>query len=250
MGCGGSIEEKHPGAKYQNDDLDSNCDTEARDLMLQLSRKNSQAGENASEPGECSKALSWKATILKASLSNDINDDPDQFMAEIRASVPEVPEREKKRCREWIDLVQKCHGPGERPEPLLDWREARRQYRKDVVAGIIQPKRGSMNGSVCSAGSIRSKNMSPKTLAVSKERGSSSDLDKQQSSDHPHAVPNEVPLLEVTAVDEDHSQGEVRSVDDDIPDDGVDHTPKLNQLGEGLNAAKRDDDAPSVAAVA
>jgi hypothetical protein len=103
MGCGASAspqeyERVRPDtlAKYSTAptvrDEALSLDTEAREVHAELKGNSQYSGEGTNsaykeavdEPGDFSKAMSWRVKVVKASLMHDINDDPDQFPVDNR----------------------------------------------------------------------------------------------------------------------------------------------------------------------
>jgi hypothetical protein len=101
---GGGDYQPRRSAQYDQTSVSSLATNELR-MLDRLSRASTLKGELAVESKPLALSVSRKFILLRASLSNGINDDPAQFQKEIDDAAPELRHFEKKRIRDWLDLV-------------------------------------------------------------------------------------------------------------------------------------------------
>jgi hypothetical protein len=238
-----------------------------------LARKES-AAVSASEPGDFVAKMKSAYQVRKAKF-NGANEDVDQYMDEIRESIPVLAKRERARIQEWVDSIGDAN-PGDVFEEMPP--EGTIAKRLSVASTTTGPGRESASDSGAggeprspllplgnygkqssSIGAIASENTAT-GLASESEAGSPKKEDNsQQQQQHqlPGQVPEQqtsdagaVPLLQVTSAGSHRPDAEKRrssrrqSAVSGGGGGGEMGTPDINALeapSEGASAANPDD---------
>jgi hypothetical protein len=80
---------------------------EEEELAMNLSRIESVA-KLTNEPSQMMVNIKRSFFVTRAKLQHGINDDVDQYLDDIKESVPEMRERDRRRVRDWLDTVSKA----------------------------------------------------------------------------------------------------------------------------------------------
>ena len=102
---GGGDYRPRRSAPYETQSVCSSLNSQQMRNFDKLTRPETIKGVYATESSPFAESFSRKMKLLKASITDGINEDPEQFKDEIKESIPELRHFERRRIREWVDLV-------------------------------------------------------------------------------------------------------------------------------------------------